>query len=234
MLSIKQFRRKNNMTQTDLAVEIGVSLRTIQLYERRNANIPMKNLTKMAEVFGMSITEMYMNEANETDPKYGNRKPFAHMGNPCYVMGYGKTLLMAPIILLEEQGVFIQALGTSTIKEMTHGGFVLEALGEGHHVAFEVSGDAMMNGTIDAIPNKSLVLGTEVAIKTFLKKSETYIGNPMVLVYGNRIICRQLDEVDAINGMLRCKNLNDSPEYQDFEIPISEVVALYRVVKKQY
>ncbi len=74
MYAIKQLRRKKNLSQSDLAKEIGVSLRTIQLYEKKNANIPIKNLTRIAAYFDLSIAELYLQEVNEKPGKLFEKK----------------------------------------------------------------------------------------------------------------------------------------------------------------
>ena len=68
--------------------EIGVSLRTIQLYERKDANIPIKNLTKIAEYFGLTIAELYMHEVNDMGEAYTKRQPFTKHGSVFFFWDY--------------------------------------------------------------------------------------------------------------------------------------------------
>ncbi|MEP3570166.1 MAG: helix-turn-helix transcriptional regulator, partial [Flavobacteriaceae bacterium] len=110
MYAIKHLRRKKNLSQSDLAKEIGVSLRTIQLYEKKDANIPIKNLTKIASFFDLSIAELYLQEVSETRETYVRRQPFTKYGSVFYPMDHGKYLIMVPLILMEQQNTYIKSL----------------------------------------------------------------------------------------------------------------------------
>ena len=71
MIIIKQLRKQRKISQTVLANEIGVSLRTIQHYEKGDIDIPMRKLQKIARFFEVSISDMFKDYgANEAPPKY--------------------------------------------------------------------------------------------------------------------------------------------------------------------
>ena len=55
-----------------------------------------------------------------------------------------------------------------------------------------------------------------------------------VVVCKDRIICKKVADFDATKKTLRCQNLNPSPEYQDFDLALENVVEVFRVVKKQF
>lgn len=52
---IKEERKEQGLTQTDLGKAIGKSMRTIQTYESGQVTPPKKVLEKIAEVFGESL-----------------------------------------------------------------------------------------------------------------------------------------------------------------------------------
>ena len=71
MIIIKELRKQRKIGQKTLADEIGVSLRTIQHYEKGDIDIPMKKLQKIARFFEVSIADMFKEyEASEAPPKY--------------------------------------------------------------------------------------------------------------------------------------------------------------------
>ncbi|MCB0374607.1 MAG: helix-turn-helix transcriptional regulator [Sinomicrobium sp.] len=71
MTIIKQLRKQRKISQTALAREIGVSLRTIQHYEKGDIDIPMRKLQKIANFFEVSISDMFKgHNTHETSPKY--------------------------------------------------------------------------------------------------------------------------------------------------------------------
>jgi len=66
-----------------------------------------------------------------------------------------------------------------------------------------------------------------------VRSNETFWNQPYVLVCADRIICKQLTGYNKKNNSLQCHNLNPSPEYQDFELPLEDVLQVFKVVKKQ-
>lgn len=83
MYIIKELRQKFGINQTKFAQEIGVSLRKVQLYGRKNANIPMKNLKKIAEFFEMTIPELFIHEFHDPDT-HGKKRPYTKHGSVFY------------------------------------------------------------------------------------------------------------------------------------------------------
>ena len=234
MYILKQLRRKKNISQTELAQEIGVSLRTIQLYEKKSANIPIKNLTKIADFFEMTIAELYLHEVNDMGETYMRKQPFTKHGSIFYPLDHGKHLLMAPLVLMEQYGDYLEKLKMEESKKTPFQiGFVIDFLEDGPYVAFEVAGDAMNNKTIEAIPNKAIVLGLHLKKEAITKDKDDLWNKSYVLVCKNRIICRQLTGYDSAKSSIQCHNLNNSPEYQDFEVPLDDVMQIFKVAKKQ-
>ncbi len=234
MYIIKQLRRKNNISQSQLGKEIGVSLRTIQLYERKDANIPIKNLTKIAEYFGLTIAELYMHEVNDMGEAYTKRQPFTKHGSVFYPLEHGKYLVMAPLVLVEWHRKYIESLQSTSLTNPFQGGFVIDFLTDEPHRIFEISGDSMNDGTCDSIPNKAYVLGLEIKKESFTKSRPTSWNQSYVLVCSDRIICKQLTGYNKINKSLQCHNLNPSPEFKDFELPLDDVLQVFKIVKKQF
>jgi len=233
MYIIKQLRRKNNLSQSELGEEIGVSLRTIQLYERKDANIPIKNLTKIAEYFGLTIAELYMHEVNDMGEAYTKRQPFTKHNCVFYPLEYGKYLVMAPLVLVEWHQKYIESIQRENLNNPFQGGFIIDFLTEEPHRIFEISGDSMDNGSVDAIPNKAYVLGLEIKKESLKRNNDTDWNQPYILVCKERIVCKQLTGYNKAKKALLCHNLNTSPEFQDFELPLDDVLQVFRIVKKQ-
>lgn len=233
MYIIKQLRRKKNISQSKLGKEIGVSLRTIQLYERKNANIPIKNLTKIANFFDMTIAEMYLQEVNDMGESYTNKQPFTKHGSVFYPLDHGKYLVMAPLVLVEWHTKYIESFEKQNGRIPFQSAFVIDFLAKEPHRIFEVSGDSMNDATMQAIPNKAFVLGLGLKKELFTKDDGTLWNKSYILVCKDRIICKQLTGYNKEKRALHCHNLNTSPEFQDFELPLDDVLQIFRIVKKQ-
>ena len=156
MQIIKQLRRRNGINQSDLAAAVGVSLRTIQLYEKKDANIPIKNLSKIADFFKVSIAELYLQEVNEEGDPYGTKKIKSAGGNVAYALPNGKYLITAPVLLAQFHDHYIQQL---QLEQPISSSFVVDNFEEGGYMAFEIIGNSMNEGSIHSIHNGALVLG---------------------------------------------------------------------------
>ncbi len=234
MQIIKELRRKIGISQTKLAQEIGVSLRTIQLYERKGANIPMKNLTKLAHYFDMTIGELFMHESNDPRETYAKKGPFTKHGSVFYPLEYGKYLAMSPLVLMEQQKEYIAKVKAGKIsKNAFQTGFVVDFVDEEPHTAFEITGDSMSDGSINSIPNKAIVLGKQLDVQTFAKENASLLNKPYILVCMDRIICKIIMGFNADKQTIQCHNLNKSPEYQNFDLPLKDVLQILRIAKKQ-
>lgn len=219
------------ISQTQLAVAVGVSLRTIQNYEQKDASIPSKNLSKIASYFDLSVTELYLQEENET---YTDKKTFIKHGCTFYPMDESRHFVRVPLVLIERQKKYIASLAESQLGNSPFKtGFVIDFLDDDPLKAFEVSGDSMNDGTINAIPNKAIVLGIKIKQKAFSKENNPMFNKSYVIVCKDRIICKKVTDFDATKKTFRCQNLNTSPEYQDFDLALENVVEVFKVVKKQ-
>ncbi|NAS10903.1 helix-turn-helix domain-containing protein [Poritiphilus flavus] len=234
MFILKQLRRKKSISQTNLAEAIGVSLRTIQLYERKGANIPIKNLTKIAQYFEMSIAELYMYEVNETDGKYNGKPRFSSKGQQVQQVGLGKYQISVPLISGEQQRAYCKNLHNKDyINGLSHIGFVIEEVQNSSYAAFEITNNSMDNGKIGGIPNKAIVLGKLVPGKKFPTEWLSRPNHPWILVTLEGILCKSIIAYDKEGGKLKCHNLNPSPEYTDFELNMENLEQLFLVVRKQ-
>ena len=234
MQIIRELRKKMGATQTDLANAVGVSLRTIQTYEKKDANIPTRRLAKIAAYFELSAIELQIRAVNEEELTYGNQKPFDHFGSRCYPLDFGKTFMLVRLLLAETQEEYAKnSKRREEPKDTMKAGFVVETLHDSSHLAFEIAGDYMNDGTIQSIPNKSIVLGVEHTVNELIKNPGLFLDQTMVLVLHDRITCKKIVAVDMDKKEVTCSNLNTSPEFNDFKLPLDEIFQLFRVIKKQ-
>ena len=55
---LRALRRRQKMTQADLAAELGISKSAVSMYERGNREPELALLEKMADLFGVSVSVM--------------------------------------------------------------------------------------------------------------------------------------------------------------------------------
>ncbi len=233
MFILKQLRRKKNLNQTDLANAVGVSLRTIQLYEKKGANIPIKNLTKIAQYFDLTIADLYTHEVNETDLQYhilnGSKEESQHITT----IGKGKYIISAPLISKETQKQYaLSYTDQDYIKRLPQISFVVDEVTNSPYRAFEITNDTMDNGIRDGIPNKTIVLGKLISTKE-LNMQTVDPQTAWVFLYKESILCKCFIAWNEKHKTIRCHSLNPSPEYADFDIEIQQIKQLFVIVKKQ-
>jgi transcriptional regulator with XRE-family HTH domain len=68
---IAQLRKARNMTQTQLAQALGVAQQTLQAYEAGARRIPVSALPTVARTLGVSLEELFGEEAQASRAKRG-------------------------------------------------------------------------------------------------------------------------------------------------------------------
>ncbi|MGB5820098.1 MAG: helix-turn-helix domain-containing protein [Saonia sp.] len=232
MLVLKQLRREKKITQGDLAEAIGVSLRTIQLYEKEDANIPNKNVDKLAKYFGMTKAQLYA--ANESDPVYYLENKKLKKSHDITKLDPGKYLVTVPLSTVKEQGKYAQKYDDETFMgTLPRIGFVIDQVSVTRYMAFEIANNSMYNGTAEGIPNGTIVLGKLTSKTELLRKIKTDQHRYWMILHGNSMMCKQITKYDRTTKGLTCHSINDSPEYSDFEIHLEDVKQFFMIIKKQ-
>lgn len=102
----------------------------------------------------------------------------------------------------------------------------------GRYVAFRVKGDSMDNGSNESIMQNSIVTTRELQRTHWTTKLRTR-DFPYWVIYTSQSrypLLKEITNHDTVNGTITCHSLNDGPEYQDFELPLDDVQALFYVV----
>jgi len=234
MFILKQLRRKKNISQTNLAHAIGVSLRTIQLYEKKDANIPIKNLTKIAQYFDLSIGQLYSQEVNESDIVYNKQNILSEKGHIIRKLAPGKYLLSAPLITIREQGEYIRKYDDQVfINTLVRTSFVIDQVSVARYMTFEISNNSMNNGCLEGMPQKTIVLGKHVRKRELAPRVKDKHYPFWIIVYKDSIMCKEIIKYNKKKGTITCHSLNNSPEYPDFEINLDDVKQFFAIIKKQ-
>ncbi len=235
MLILKQLRSKKSINQIDLAKAVGVSLRTIQLYERKRANIPIKNLTKIAAYFGVGIADLYSQEGvGESGSIYEKRAISDDKSHSIAKLAPGKYLVTVPLVISKHQNDYIKEHNNEAfIKSMPSIGFVIEQVAMAHYVAFEIINSSMDDGTRNGLPVNSIVLGKLIVhgkIYGMLQENPEMLW---IIVHKDSIMCKQILSYDKKGKAIICHSLKPSPEYGDFEIQMGDVLQFFSILKRQ-
>lgn len=69
-LVLRKFREERGLTQEELAVHLGKDRSTLAHYELGDINIPSNVLIAMAKFFGVSLSDLYEEDAPEPVANY--------------------------------------------------------------------------------------------------------------------------------------------------------------------
>jgi len=235
MFILKQLRRKKKCSQTDLAKAIGVSLRTVQLYEKKDANIPIKNLTKIASFFELTIAELYSYEVNEEGIVYEDPKDLQVTSHNVQTVDGGRFKLGVPLISEEKAKEFAEdPENIGFLRTLTWVDFVVASYDGEDYRAFDITTNAMSDSSIFSIPNHAIVLGRSLKLEILAQRLKQNKRVFCIIIYRKQILCKEVLGFDEASNNIRCHSLNNSPEYADFDIHISEVDTMFEIVKKQF
>lgn len=200
----KEFERKCGLTNKYLD---NVRTPGIKILEKILENSPDLNREWVLSGSG----EMLISKSNDADfydtPDDIIKAPLiGQYANGGYLRGY------ADPEYLEEQPVFY-----STRK---HTG--------GNYVAFEVKGDSMDDGTRRAICEGDILLGRELQMHYW--KSRFHIPKVFIVVHRTEgITVKEIIEHEVETGLIKCHSWNKDPEYQDFDLCLSDIVQLFYI-----
>lgn len=100
---------------------------------------------------------------------------------------------------------------------------------KGKYICFEVKGDSMDNGTIEAIIEGDRLLCREIQHHHWQNKLHIKKWQKFVIAHKSEgILIKQITSHDTKKGIITCHSLNNF--YDDIEINLNDVVALYNVV----
>ncbi|MEO1009795.1 MAG: helix-turn-helix transcriptional regulator [Bacteroidota bacterium] len=234
MLILKQLRSKKKINQKDFARAIGVSLRTVQLYERKEANIPIKNLIKIAQYFEVSIAELYALEGVQENEAVYQVDDNSQKEYSITKLAPGKYLVSAPLILGEQYNTFCRHYTQKNyLTKLPKTSFVIDQVSVGAYMTFEVVNSGMDDGSKAGIPVKSIVLGKGVSTSKMEKIVNQTGKAAFVIEYQGNLMCKELAHYNRQRRTILCKSRNRSPEYGDFEAKIDDLGLLYLVIGKQ-
>lgn len=155
-------------------------------------------------------------------------------GNTYEELQNGKFLLNAPLVPIKAQAGYLSSFGDEDyIENLTHVNFIVDRIGQGRYVAFEITNDSMNDGSINSIPSGSLVLCREVQQIHWTSKLNFRKFPNWIIIHKDGIICKEIIAHDFEKGKIKCHSLNSSPEYKDFELSLTDVYQLFNIVKKQ-
>ncbi|MEO1254605.1 MAG: LexA family transcriptional regulator [Bacteroidota bacterium] len=209
--NIKYLRKKNGYTQETFAEALNINRPSVGAYEEGRADPRLSTLSKMAELFNVSVDEL-INE----DLTIENRVPKQNVK------------VLAVTVDENADDEYIQLVPTKAAAGYTNGyadpeyltdlpRFHLPVLPKGGtYRAFEISGDSML-----PLVSGSIVIGKYVEQLAYMKNGNTYI----LVTKSEGVVYKRVFNYLEEKGKLFL--VSDNKSYSPYEIDPSEVMEIW-------
>jgi len=187
--------------------------------------------TKPIKYNGNDFAER-LNKAREMDllamsptfsPETTENSPFIDLGN-------GQYNMIVPLVEQAAQAGYA-SMGWQDVEyiaELPKHSIIVDKYHRGKYFAFRVYGSSMDDGTINSIPEGSIVTGREIKRELWRSKFHIHKFKYYVIVTNDGIVVKQITDHDVENGIITCHSLND--RYQDFDLNLDEINQILNVV----
>lgn len=174
--------------------------------------------------------EMLKDARSESEPYFTSK-----CGTKYYELPFGKFRMRVPLVPIEAYAKYIDEYrDAELLEDYSEVDFIVDKVGLGKYLAFEIKGDSMDDDSKRSIPDGSIVLGRNVSMDYWKDNLRIKDFPYWIIVMANTILCKEIVEHDIEKGTIVCHSLNDSPEYEDFEVNLRDVRQLFNIVKKQF
>lgn len=228
---LKELRKERGLTQEELAKKLSLTKRTIINYEK-SEKVPEDK----AKLFHFLLSE---SEGEKDGSGIKSNQPLEHFqtkaGSQYEELPSGKYKLTVPFVPVRAQARYVSdfcdAEFIADLEDMT---FIVDRVGNGRYLAFEIQNDSMDDDTKNSIPDGAVVLARELGKQHWKSKFRTTQFPYWIIVHKTTILCKEIVNHDVENGIITCHSLNESPEYQDFDLKLDDVHQLFNIVKKTF
>jgi hypothetical protein len=244
---LDKFMKSSGLNDNKLTVETGISNGLIGK-GRKRGSLSQDNISKILHTYkdlnaNWLLTgegKMLKSDADSTkiDAVAESKTPSPYItnsnGNTYKDLKNGRYIVSAPVVPFYAYGRYLSDFADEAfMTELDYVDFIVDHIGRGKYVSFEIKGDSMDDGSKRSVPERSLVLCRELEIDHWREKLHYRKFPYWIIVHKTSILCKQIIDHNVEKGTIKCHSLNSSPEYQDFEINLNEVKQLLNIIKIQ-
>lgn len=201
--------------------------------EQESSGLPKNKTGESGPNLPDQLTNITTNtDKNQLSNKEDNINITPRLENGSVVESAGGVLWVPFVSIPARAGYMSAWMDEEFIESLEKKPFMIQAdkTYRGTYRAFAVSGDSMMDGSINSFKAGDTVLGREIPRdlwrdKLHLHKWETYI----VIHKLEGILIKNIASHDKGSGIITLHSLN--PVFRDFELNLDDVLQLYNVVQ---
>lgn len=223
------------VTPYEVSMHTGISQATLSRILNKNTKPNIENRKILAEYFNVTPEFILHGSAEDKtviepyELEYSENKN----SNTFFKLENGQYLMTMPLAEFNIQaGLLDHYQDIEYMKGLDKHSIIVDQPVKGRYMAFRVKGDSMDDGTNNAIMPNSIVSTRELQPQHWtspirIKDFEYWV---IYTKEARMPLLKQIVAHNVIEGKITCHSLNDSPEYNDFELSLDEVQALFYVV----
>lgn len=219
--NLKVIRKKQKITQQQLAKMLGITRASVGAYEEGRARPNYDLLKKISQLFNLSIDQLIKSDLSKLDDK---ERSATAQGTDIS----GNNLRVLAITVDSKEREFIQLVPQKAVAGYLSGyadqeyvedlaKFRLPILQEGTYRAFEISGDSML----PILPG-SIIIGEYISNWYDIKDGHTYI----VVSSRDGVVYKRLFNKLETSGEIILQS--DNPSYPPFSLPADEIIEIWQ------
>lgn len=154
-------------------------------------------------------------------------------GTKYYQLPHGKYLMRVPFVPVKAYAKYIDECRDAELNEsLEEYNFVVDQIGRGCYMAFEIKGDSMDDNSKRSLSNGDIILGRELGKEHWRDRLHTNEYPNWIIVLDKTILCKQIIAQDMERGTITCHSLNPSPEYSDFELNFNDIRQMFNIIQR--
>lgn len=147
-------------------------------------------------------------------------------------LGNGRYQMTVPFVPHKAYAKYLNEAVDIDYEEYKTYDFIVDKIGLGKYLAFEIKGDSMDDDSRRAFVEGDVVLARDLS-KDFWKDKLRYEKyNFWIIVTNDSILCKQIINHDVEKGIITCHSLSKVKEYSDFTLNLNEVKKLYNIIQR--
>ena len=206
-LNLKYLRKLRGWTQEEFAVKLGIKRSLIGAYEEERADPRLDVLEMIAEIFKLSLDELFLKDLSAESGSYlMKRRKQKMMSADRNVIHFVPVKAAAGYLSSYADSEFIDELNT----------FTLPMLSGGNYRAFEIIGDSML-----PTPSGSIIVGEKTESAEDIKSNNAYI----VVSRSEGIVYKRVVKNAKLKGKLTL--VSDNPTYRPYQVNAEDIAELW-------
>lgn len=154
-------------------------------------------------------------------------------GTQYFEMPNGSFLMSVPFVPIKAYAKYVdECIDLEADAVMEQYNFIVDKIGHGRYMAFEIKGDSMDDDTRGSLCEGDIVLARELSRDLWRDKLHIHQYPNWIIVLNNTILCKQIIEQDLEKGTITCHSLNPSPEYSNFELKLDDICQMFNIIQR--